>query len=789
MRKFLLVFLFQLVVVFTQAQNISKNNYQISGIVKSDGGTPVASYGISLKGADKDSIYAFTTTDENGKFRLSNLHEGKYFLVGDTSKLKSRLYKKVSLTKDSLDINIGTIVLSANPILLSEVKISGYKNFLERKIDRLVINIENSPLANGNTTMDIMKKLPSVVVQGGLIYVNGSSSVAILVDGKPASTNQTDLAQILKSLPSSSIEKIEIVTNPPSAFDAQNDNIINIVLKKDRMTSNITVTHDQKIFPRGQKFLPYEGGESISANVYASVKKLRISAVISNTYNYDKPGYLTDYSVDQTPSFIRRSYTTPNTASDFLSTKVNLGYDFSNRDILDLQISLFAIPYSSSLNSQKNTFLNYATSTDSSFNLFSKFRSHSYQPSGYISFTHYLNAKRTDFISGTATYGFSHYYPVITFLNEDKVPTLSQNEQYSTNVKSLKFDYKRARKLTTSLGVKFTESNNDQMIFHSGVIPDNFKFNEKVLAEYINLSGQSGSLSYQAGVRDEYTRSEGRTLSANLTPVIDSYNDLYPSFTFQYKLINKSSLNFSVTRRITRPNYENFNPYTLLTTDPFLTRSGDPGIHPLFTYKYEVSYTWQNFTFSVNYQDKQNVRVVALDNVLGDTIHTQAVNINEKNFVGAVSWSKDLRPWWSIIANAYVYDYNLYLLNDITKRSASFNVYLNQDFKLSSISKLEVSFQYISNSVIDYLQYTGHCNLGSAFSTSLGRDFDLSVGMDDILGTNKTSFINNYISVVSTSKPLVNDRTLKVGLTYKFKTSRKFNARSKRPDDFGEIRY
>jgi len=352
-------------------------------------------------------------------------------------------------------------------------------------------------------------------------------------------------------------------------------------------------------------------------------------------------------------------------------------------------------------------------------------------------------------------------------------------------------DYKRVRSLTLSLGTKYTESDNDQLIYQTDVNPDNFKYNEKVLAEYINLTGQTENFSYQGGIRDEYTRSAGRTLNQNQDSIIESYNDLYPSLAFQYKFKDQSNLNFSVTRRITRPNYENFNPYTLLTSDPFQTRSGDPNIQPLFTYKYEISYTLKNFTFSLNYQDRQNVRAVALENLLGDTLHTQAVNINEKNLVATLSYTKDLRPWWSILINTDFYDYNLYLLENIIRRSTAFDFYFNQDFNLSSLSKLELNFQYNSSSVIDYLKYTSNCNLSSSFSTTLGRNsnFDLSIEMDDILGTDKTSFIYNYSPVISTSKPLLNGRTISIGLTYKFKTSRKFSSKSKRPDDFGEIRY
>ncbi len=792
MRKFLLIiFIALFATCCLKAQDVKSKIYQISGVIRLENGMPSSFYKLLLRDIDKNLIIKTTSTDASGHFIISDLSEGHYYLTGDSSQKLGRLYKKINIIGDNAQINLGTILLTPDSLLLTEVKVKGYKNFIERKIDRLVVNIEGSPLAVGSNGLDIMKKLPTVVIEGGQIFVGGSNSVAILIDGKPASINNSDLNQVLKSLPSASIEKIEIVTNPPSAFDAQNDNIINIVLKKDRMVSNLTYSHDAQVFPSSSHFIPSIGNESISANLYATIDKLRISAVISNTYKYNNPGFASDQSLDQTPDYNRLGSTTPNQINDFFTTKISVGYDFSQRDILDAQIGMFAIPYTNTTNYDVNTFTNLKTGVDSIINVYSKYRSHSYQPSGYLSFTHYLNSKRTDFYSATATYGFSHYYPETIFLNDDKIKTLSQVEDYSTNVKSLKFDYKKSGKLSTSMGAKFTESENAQIISQSDAQSDNFKFNEKVVAEYVNVLGQSGKLSYQAGLRDEYTRSEGQTFSPGIIPIVDSYNDLYPSANLQLSFKNGSAITLSVTRRITRPNYENFNPYTLLTASPFITRSGDAYIQPLFTYKYELAYTWHNFTLSVNFQDRQNVRVVALDQLKGDTLQTQAVNINEKNFVSSLSYSKDLLPWWSFLVNTNYYFYNLYLLNNVTKHPSSFDAYLNEDFKLSAKSKAEVNFQYMSFSELDYLKVSGHSNVSASFITTFGHqsNFDLSLELDDILGTDKSNFIYNYITVINTNKPLLNNRTLSIGLTYRFKTSHKFISKSKRPDDFGEIRY
>jgi hypothetical protein len=183
----------------------------------------------------KDSVLLKTTfTEKDGLFSFDKLGYGKYLIK--VSVMGSSIYKTdtLVLTADRAVINLADIRIKAGATDLKEVNISGQKAFVERKIDRMVVNVDALISNAGTTALDVLSKSPGVNVdQNGAISLKGKNGVAIFIDDKPTYLSGADLENYLRSLPSSSLDQIELMTNPPARYDAAgNGGVINIKTKK-----------------------------------------------------------------------------------------------------------------------------------------------------------------------------------------------------------------------------------------------------------------------------------------------------------------------------------------------------------------------------------------------------------------------------------------------------------------------------------------------------------------------------------------------------------------------------
>jgi len=131
--------------------------------------------------------------------------------------------------------------LKTDTVMLKEVTVVARKQFLEQKADKLVVNVEGSPAAAGSSTLEILKKVPGVIIRNEQVTMAGKPNVNILINGK--SSPYTDINQLLATTAASNIEKIELISNPGARYDAAGGAIINIILKKNaNMGTNGTIS-------------------------------------------------------------------------------------------------------------------------------------------------------------------------------------------------------------------------------------------------------------------------------------------------------------------------------------------------------------------------------------------------------------------------------------------------------------------------------------------------------------------------------------------------------------------
>src|SRR5882724_9467038 len=228
---------------------------KIIGAIKDEGQKALESASVSLLNAKDSSSIKIIASDKTGLYHFDGIARGKY-LVSATAVGHAIEYSPIfEISSANSFTQLKTITLKKKTGELKEIAVVGKKPFIEQKADRMVVNVDASPANAGSTVMDVLEKSPGFTVdKDGNISLKGKQGVVIMIDNKPTYLNATQLASYLKSLPSSAIEQLEIMTNPSAKYDAAgNSGIINIKTKKNKtkgFNGSITLTHTQGVYPK-----------------------------------------------------------------------------------------------------------------------------------------------------------------------------------------------------------------------------------------------------------------------------------------------------------------------------------------------------------------------------------------------------------------------------------------------------------------------------------------------------------------------------------------------------------
>lgn len=201
---------------------------KITGTVSDTAETPLVYATVKL--LTNNTVIQTTSSDSIGNFSFTGLANGDYRIEGSYIGAKG-MSKVFRLNKDTSVM----IVIIQSKTVLKEVKVSANKPLLERKIDRLVFNVENSIAAKGTDLSEAIALTPMLKVDDNGISIVGKRGVSVMINDRILNISGADLVNYLKSLRSDDVAKIEVITTPPSKYEAQgNSGLINIVLKKNR---------------------------------------------------------------------------------------------------------------------------------------------------------------------------------------------------------------------------------------------------------------------------------------------------------------------------------------------------------------------------------------------------------------------------------------------------------------------------------------------------------------------------------------------------------------------------
>jgi iron complex outermembrane receptor protein len=289
---------------FAQSQTLS-----ISGKTIDSAGTPIEAATVGLLNASDSSLVKIELSDASGNFEFSAVKPGQFLVSVSSLGYEKYLGSPIQLNETNPKIQLPSLTLHGTSIELKAVTVTAKKPFIERRADRTIVNVESSILATGSTALDILERSPGVVVnQNDAISLRGRSGVIVMIDGKPNPMSGADLSNFLRTLPSNSIDRIELITNPSAKYDAAgNAGIIDIRLKKDKnlgTNGSFSANYGQGVYPKA------------GAGLTLNHRDKKVNVFGSYNYNFRKGMndlrlYRTFYDNDvRTGAYDQRNYLT-----------------------------------------------------------------------------------------------------------------------------------------------------------------------------------------------------------------------------------------------------------------------------------------------------------------------------------------------------------------------------------------------------------------------------------------------------------------------------------------------
>ncbi|MDP4187644.1 MAG: TonB dependent receptor [Bacteroidota bacterium] len=653
-----------------RAQNAPEKSRKakISGKVVDGANSPLSYVNVTLY-RDKDSVLVTgALSDAEGKFQLNNLNLGKYTLKFSYMGFKTKVFKGVTLSLEKPLLVWNTVQLQENAKVLSEVQVVAEKPGVQYKLDKKIVNIEQNLVSAGGTALDVMRNVPSISVDvDGNVSLRGNSNVNILIDGRPSGSTGESLSSVLDQIPASSIENIEIITNPSAKYDPEGTGgIINIILKKEKrngLNGMVSLNAGTRDKYTGTATMNYRINKF---NFYGTYDARAFHA--TGTGHNDRTLFYknSEGAVDSTNSLIQDGNMVMNfkmqdfkIGSDyFINSKNTLGFYFMRRD------------------GHPNRNMNIINSMyDNDGNLYNNYQRLTWDKSHFGGNDYVLNYRKTfdkkdqeftaDFNYSRTGFSDDQNFNQNNLLapnSDTSVEKQFSNRNNHSNRGSVELNYVQplgSGRLEAGYKLNYRQNESDykmydivnsDTIFDSNV-SNHFKYNEQIHSLFATYGNTLGKLQYQLGSRLEqaFTSSQQKTTDQNYS---HNYLSFFPSVHLNYKKSEKEQFQLSYSRRINRPRIWNINPFTDYS-DPKNLRRGNPQLNPEYINSYEVGYSrfWKNFSVNsdIFYHQTLNMMTSIKTALNADTTLSTFQNLSsEDSYGGELILQNTITKWWNV---------------------------------------------------------------------------------------------------------------------------------------------
>lgn len=723
-------------------------------------------------------------SDTLGRFETVLTTSGKYQVSISLVSYKKVIITDVNVNRDTI---LEPLYLEADVTDLSVVTITAKYPTIKQLFDKLIVSVANTSLtANGNV-FNLLQKLPGVQVQqDGLILLKGKL-VEVWIDNRPTNLTGVELKNYLNSLVSSSIDKVELISNPSVKFDAAASAIINIKtirLKKAGFngTVNIGMAH-------GEYFRTYDG-----LNLNYQSKKLSIYGSYSISYEKENLSYR---SVRETlfgtaPGTIQIH---DSTAEKRTNQQARLGLDYQLNSKSSIGFLLNAGFNKSGSNSRNFTSLFISpASIDSMIVLDSRPSARFENPSVNLYYNLSLDTVGT-LIRINADYWKYSQMARANYTNyfydpngqQFKNPFLLRTYLPAFNeIRAIKLDLETPfRKGTIMGGIKIAASKRDNdlrwenyndvtMAWQTDNLKTNhFIFNENIYAFYFGYEKEFKKINLQIICRAEKTVIKGVSLTNN-TSFKQDYFKFFPSVALDYNISDKNQFSFSYRKSINRPVFSYLDPFNIFISQ-YSTLKGNPQLKPQIVHSFEISHSYKQTyftTFTYSETIKAVSRIYQKDNNT-NVLTTTYDNLDKfSNYSLDFSFSKLLKPFWFVSFNSTAFYTNVNTTTGNTKvknNSFGFNATMFNNFSLPKSLSIDVFMIYAAPFASTVFKYknSSFINIGFHMPVLKGKG-TLNLFVSDIFKTARTNYSTRQNGINLTYNRVYDDRYGNISLNYRF---------------------
>ncbi|MGX5687775.1 TonB-dependent receptor domain-containing protein [Arcticibacter tournemirensis] len=669
-----------------------------------------------------------TQTNTNGIFNIPALHPGTYILKISFVGYKPYTQDPLILTPAQPSLDLGTIKLQAGKSsILNEVVVQGQRSTIQLGVDRKIFSVDQSIVSEGGSATDLLANVPTVSVDiDGNVSLRGTGNVRILIDGKPSAIGGGDIASVLQSLPASSIENIELITNPSAKYDPEGQTgIINIVLKKNK-----------KLGSNGSVAISAGNRDNYNASTNLSYRSGKLNLYGNYSYRYSNR-----YGGGFNNTTFRDSNRVVNNVSDArrqnISNTAKIGFDYYINEKTTIGAS-GNLSFRDGKDSEHIDYLyqNYSNNLDGTSRRAS---TENEEDSGYdLSLDFSRKFKRQgEELTSNFSFGSREENEDETF-NQDfyqfsgaKRDTMdrriSKNKEAGDNY-NIQIDYTLpfSQEQRLEAGYRTTIRNSDESqvsdVYNYRTdrftrdynLTNDFTLEDIVHAAYASYQNQiTKTFGFQIGLRaeqaylnTEYRNTDTATMQIRSTEGKLDYFRVYPGIFLTQKLKNDNQLQLSYTRRINRPRGWQVNPFRDVS-DPNNIRVGNPNLKPEDIHSFEFSYMkyWKSFTLTSSVYFRQVNDVVEGIQLQIDSITTltQFSNLSRNQAGGLeIIGRADIAKGVNVTANANVF-YNKFFgseeFNIESNSGYNWTGNLTTNISLSPNLSTQINMNYMSHQV------------------------------------------------------------------------------------------
>jgi iron complex outermembrane receptor protein len=610
--------------------SIASNAQQISGLTKDADGNALKGATISLMRDTGRAVIKLAVTKDNGAYVFENVKAGKYRVSASHVGFAPSVSPVFELAGESA--NVPEMKLAKASAQMTSVTVTATKPIVEVKSDKMVLNVEGTINSVGSDALELLRKSPGVMVdKDENLSVNGKNGVQVYVDGRPTPLSGQDLSNYLKSIQSSNIEAIEIITNPSAKYEAAgNAGIINIRLKKNKsLGTNGSVNAGVNFgdYPK------YNTGftlnhRSKSVNIFGNYSFSE--GKNKNTIGLDRTVLDTSFNQEGTMTMKNRSHNYKAGVDYFINKQSTIGV-MVNGTIADPNMSNYGrTPITYIPSNTVDRILVADNTNEMKRNNFNLNLNYSYNTASGKSLT--LNADHGYYDINSNQYQPNTYYDAS---GHNILSTVAYRMIAPTNIyiNSIKGDWEQNfKKGRLGYGGKlsFVKTDNDFQRYNVNGSTETldrdrsnlFNYKENINAGYVNYNRQLKGVMFQAGVRVENTVSEGVSHSEvnngsgyvkQETPFKRNYTDVFPSAAVTFNKNPMSQFGITYSKRIDRPAYQDLNPFEM-KLDEYTFMKGNINLQPQYTNSIGVSHTYKyRLNTSLNYSHVKNMFTQIID--------------------------------------------------------------------------------------------------------------------------------------------------------------------------------